>query len=327
MSALNDFQIPETEITSAVMSTVLYFDIFNHPLRAHELLHLVHYRAISETELTQALDELVQKRLLYKIDGYYLPQDRPETIRRRITGEKLSETFWQVAEKKAQLIGKFPFVRSVIITGSLSKNFMDENSDIDYLIVTSPGRLWISRTLLILYKKIFLFNSRKHFCVNYFLDTDNFKLQDHNVFTATELLFATPLYNSQLYNELLVSNSWVMNFLPAFGSRKNAVVAGPEKSNSVKSFLEFVLGGKAGHWINSICMKIFSAWWERKFKQMDPERYKRDMRSAKGVSKHHPNNFRDKILQEHRNKMGAFLKAFYKNSEKMADNRHEVVGT
>ena len=327
MSVLNNFDKSESEIISAVMSTVLYFDIFSHPLRAQELLRLVHYRVITENELLRALDELVMKGFLHKKDGYYLPHTRHDTIIRRLTGEKMAETYWEIASRKAALIGKFPFVRSVIISGSLSKNFIDENSDIDYLIVTSPDRLWIARTLLILYKKIFLFNSRKHFCVNYFLDTDNFRLQDHNVFTATELLFATPLYNSQWYNELLNSNSWVLNYLPAFGSRKNAVVAGPEKNGLLKKFMEFVLGGTTGNWLNSLCMKIFTSWWNRKFRQMDPDRYHRDMRSDKGVSKHHPNNFRDKILNEHKAKMAQFEKAFYQYDESMSGSTHGVIST
>jgi hypothetical protein len=303
----------------------LYFDIFSHPLRAHELLRLVHYRAVTEKELLEALDQLVLKGFLHKKDGYYLAHTNFDIIRRRVDGEKLAEKAWEIASRKAALIGGFPFVSSVIISGSLSKNFMDENSDIDYLIVTQSGRLWIARTMLILYKKIFLFNSRKHFCVNYFLDTDHFRLSDHNIFTATELLFATPLYNSGLYNELLSSNSWVMNFLPAFGSRKNAIVSGPEKSSVLKKFSEFLLGGATGDILNRTCMKLFTTWWDRKFRQMDRTRYHRDMRSEKGISKHHPNNFRDQILHAHQEKMDRFSEAFYQSHESVTQKRHEVI--
>ena len=83
----------------------------------------------------------------------------------------------------------FPFVRGVFLSGSISKGFMSESDDIDYFIITAPGRLWLTRTLLILFKKIFLFNSFRNFCLNYFIDSENLYIPEHNRYTATEIVF------------------------------------------------------------------------------------------------------------------------------------------
>ena len=72
------------------------------------------------------------------------------------------------AIKISRKIAKFPFVESVNLSGSLSKGYYDLEDDIDFFIITKPNRLWIARTLLILYKKVFLLNSKKHFIFEVF---------------------------------------------------------------------------------------------------------------------------------------------------------------
>ena len=70
------------------------------------------------------------------------------------------------AIKRAKFISKFPYIENVSISGALSKNYYNNDGDIDFFLITQPNRLWIARTLLIIYKKMFLLNSRKYFCVN-----------------------------------------------------------------------------------------------------------------------------------------------------------------
>jgi predicted nucleotidyltransferase len=95
---------------------------------------------------------------------------------------------WKLAGIVTHVIKRFPFVRGVFVTGSLSKNSSDSSSDLDFMVITRKGRLWIARTLLMLFKKIFLLNSYKYFCINFLLSEDNLEIEDKNVFTATEVM-------------------------------------------------------------------------------------------------------------------------------------------
>src|SRR4029453_8923510 len=97
------------------------------------------------------------------------------------------------------LIASFPYVRCVCISGSLSKKYFDDTTDIDFFVITKPGRLWVCRTFLILFKKLFLLNSKKYFCINYFIDSDNLEIPDQNIFTATELTTLIPMHDYELY--------------------------------------------------------------------------------------------------------------------------------
>ena len=68
----------------------------------------------------------------------------------------MAKNIYQKALTVSRLISKFPYVEGVGISGSLSKGYYDDDGDIDFFIITSPKRLWIARTFLILYKKLFL---------------------------------------------------------------------------------------------------------------------------------------------------------------------------
>jgi hypothetical protein len=181
-------------------------------------------------------------------------------------------------------------------SGSLSKGYMDENSDLDFFVVTAPNRLWIARTLLVMYKRIFLFNSHKHFCVNYFVDTKHLEIEEKNLFTATELATLIPLYNDECYAALHASNRWLQDFFPNFRTRS---VHGPEKMRSgfLKKPFEFLLNPFV-----RVLDKFFLRMTLRRWKTLYGNRYeKKDFdiafKTQRHVSKNHPKHYQKKILE------------------------------
>jgi len=297
---------PNEIILCSVMSTVVYFDIFKHPLTKDEIFEYTHNLKFNSAELEEALNFLTSNGFLFFETGYYLPHQKFENISRRENGKTLAEYSWDQAVSKSILISKFPYVRSVVISGSLSKGYMDKTSDIDFLIITKPGRLWLTRSLLAFYKKIFLFNSHKLFCVNYFLDLNNLKLPDDNLFIATELLFAVPVYNPEVHYQFVDANSWSKNYYPAIKPKtlKGKYEIPPDPTS--KKFLEKLLNGKIGALLDKSLMKLTVSFWQKKFKTMNKTQYNRDMKSTEGVSKHHPNGFRDRVLREHEKQLNIF---------------------
>src|SRR5688572_13687618 len=108
-----------------VMKTLLYFDIFSYPLNAAEVFKFLRVNGTSQTEVTDCLNELVVKGLLFRSEDLYSLQPGEKNIRRRIKGNSEAEKWLKVAEKKAQFIAKFPYVQAVMASGSLSKGYMD----------------------------------------------------------------------------------------------------------------------------------------------------------------------------------------------------------
>jgi len=72
---------------------------------------------------------------------------------RRKKGNDAAAKLLKKADKAANFIAAFPFVKGVAISGSLSKKFADEDADIDFFIITAANRLWLARTFLHLFLK------------------------------------------------------------------------------------------------------------------------------------------------------------------------------
>lgn len=278
---------------SEIIRTLLYFNIFKHPLTKNEIERFCNYHFAFD-ELNGALNFLVDNKLIYFSENYFLLEKNHHIIQRRKLGNKRAGTAMPIAKKYSKLIASFPFVRGVFISGSLSKGVMQKDSDLDYFIVTSLNRLWLCRTLLILYKKIFLLNSHKYFCLNYFITEKNLAIPDKNLFTAIELLTLIPMYNAALLDEFLVENKWAFQFFP------NAVLnhrpVKERKDTLLKKTLEKLFSGKNGNSIDTACMKITNYFWKNKYKNNPHLDFENSIRSNKDVSKYHPNFFQEKTL-------------------------------
>jgi len=293
----------------AIIKTILYFDIFNYPLKQNELYNYCQYKSASVNEIKKETESLVKEGYVRMKDDFYFVSDDLSIIERRITGNRISEKYLKAAYKYSRIISRFPFVEGIGITGSLSKNYMEESGDIDYFIITAPNRLWICRTLLILFKKIFLLNSHKYFCVNYFIDTNNLEIPDKNIFTATELVFVIPTYNRDLYNKFMDSNSWANDYYPNF-RRIKSLKDIPERTYWVRNIVEKILKGRVGEWLDSLFFKTTLKHWKKKFKDFNEEDFDLNMRSRKSASKHHPSGFQTKVLKGLEEKINSYEQRF-----------------
>jgi hypothetical protein len=280
-----------------IVKTLIYYDIFSYPLTAEEIFLNLKINHTSEVEVKMILDGLVSKKLLFRKGNYYLLKNDSAYITRRERGNKLAQKRMKTARIMSRVISKFPFIRAILLSGSLSKGFMEADSDIDYFVITHPNRLWFSRTVLMIFKKIFLLNSKRLFCINYFVDSENLEIKEKNIFTATELTTLIPTYGPSVYDELYDKNIWIREFYPNFPKRvtNNAL---PEKRGIIKSLLEKIFGAKLGDRLDDYLMKMFEKHNRKKYKKYDPEEFKIAFKSNKKESKHHPKFFQKKVLEE-----------------------------
>lgn len=279
----------------AILNALWYFEIFRYPLAAEELYAFANCPGLSRAEFAGCLDELVAEGSVFAFDGFYQSQNDPLWSPRRIDFNRRAETYLPVARRMARLIGAFPFVRAVLVSGSLSKHAMAPDGDIDYFMITEPGRLWLARTLLVLFKKIFLFNSHKYFCVNYFIDTEHLEIEEKNLFTATETVTLLPLYGREWHERFCAANTWVASYLPNFPRRPNDA-APPSRRGWAKKAMEWLLGGAVGAWIDRQAMRLTVGYWRRKFRHFDEPTFDGALKSRRYVSKHHPLYFQQKVM-------------------------------
>jgi len=156
--------------------------------------------------------------------------------------------------------------------------------------------------MLMLFKKIFLLNSKRIFCINYFVDSENLEIQEKNIFTATELITLLPTFGRDIYEELYRKNSWVKQFFPNYPKRDTREVL-DRKNGVIKSLLERILGRKFGDKIDDFAMALFDKFNKTKYKDYDKEEFKIAFKSSKKESKHHPKFFQKKVLLEFEKKI------------------------
>jgi hypothetical protein len=294
-----------TERQSGIIRCLIYFDIFNYPLTKAEILNNASYKNITSADVDADLSELLNLSAIDQRDEFYFLPGRQSIIDFRLKVNAAAQKFWPKALSMSGLISRFPFVEGIFITGSLAKNCMDEDGDIDYLIITRPGRLWVCRALLTAYKKIFLLNSRKYFCVNYYVSTDALVVPDENIFTATEITSAVPTYDASTCNRFRESNGWTGRFYP--NKPKAANGAPLEVNNSTtKRLLESFLNGWIGERFDELAFRLFVWRWKKKFAHLDPATFEINFRSRRHVSKHHPRGFQGKVLHEYEKRIREF---------------------
>ena len=289
-----------------LLKPLLYFSLFRYPLTEEEVF--IYSEALSKEQAKQELECLVKDNVIYRINGFYLCENDATLIDRRLKGNKKAEDIYAKAEKVSRFISKFPFVEGVGISGSLSKGYFDENGDIDFFVITSKKRLWIARTLLILYKKIFLLNSKKYFCVNYFISMNALEIDEKNRFTATELLTMIPMFGNGSFHEFYQQNQWVNHYLPNKPLNERLTRLDPVKKPILTKLMEFVLNNPLGDYLDSIFLRITYKKWKVKFKELDQDQFNIALKSTKNVSKHHPLNFQRRVIDRLNEKYDEYQK-------------------
>jgi hypothetical protein len=294
-----------TAVQEHILRTLLYYDIFNYPLKSNEIFRFLGTNHLDEETVTRNLLSLTDSGLIFRFENFYSVHNNQATIARRIKGNQSAELWLPIAEKQAKRIARFPFVRGVMASGSLSKNFMDQDSDLDFFIVTEPGRLWVARTLLVLYKRLFLFNSHKYFCVNYFVDSKHLEIEEKNIFTATELATVIPLYNADSYHQLHQANEWLHNFFPNYSKRVTDHLPA-SKSSFFKKIMEKMLDPVAPL-LEKFFMGLTLNRWKRIYQKDYPEAdFKVAFKTKKYASKNHPRHFQRRVVDLYHEKLKEF---------------------
>jgi len=278
----------------AVLRVLAYFDVFKHPLRPDEIVRFIHNAPHCEARIKGALKELQLHGSVQQSGAYWGLEEVEQRVVERELAEERARARMPKADRMSRLIARFPYVRAVFISGSMSKGCLAEDGDIDFFVVTAPGRLWVARTLLVLYKKLFLLNSRRDFCVNYFLDTEHLTVEDRNHFTATEVVTLIPMYGNGTTEAFFERNAWAFQLFPGMVVPQSREVL--KHPSRLKRFAERTLAGRLGTWLDTWAMQITWHYWKRKFDDLDPKTFDLALRTRTYVSKHHPRNFQARVL-------------------------------
>jgi hypothetical protein len=201
-------------LSQAVLRTVVYADIFDYPLTIDEIQRYLTGRAASVEMIYATLqDGGLLPRFLKRAGEYYLLPGREEIVPRRERREKIAARLWPQALRYGRLIARLPFVRMLAVTGSLAMNNVEEDADLDYLVVTKTGRLWLCRALVLALGRAAALRGAR-LCPNYIISERSLEFPHQSLYTAHELAQMVPLSGLDVYQRIRTLNPWVRHFLP-----------------------------------------------------------------------------------------------------------------
>lgn len=283
-------------IKTDILSTLTYFDLFHYPITLSEIV-LFSRNIHKHAEVSYGLQLLLQEKRIYQFDDFFTLLNDPSLISRRRSGNCKAKSLLQTAEKIAKLLSCFPFVKGVAVSGSLSKNYADENSDIDLFIITTKNRLWLARTFMHCLKKAsYLLKKEQLFCMNYYIDEAALEIREKNIYTATEVATLLPLRGIDAFEAFYRSNTWSRAFLPNH-SMRISYVKDIERS-FVKRFCEACLDNSAGNLLDTALMKLTAYRWREKTRKgkLNNRGIVMSMEASKHYAKPDPRDFQEKLV-------------------------------
>lgn len=291
---------PDAVGKQAVLKILLYFDIFHYPLSRTEIRQFLSIPA-SEISLAEWLAQLENEKKIFFFNGFYSVQDNALLSHRRIRGNERAAGLIAKGLKIGRFLYRFPFVKAIGISGSLSKGFADENADIDFFIITKANRLWLARTLMHLYKKLTFITGRQHYyCMNYYIDEKALTIEDKNIFSAIEIKTLLPVCGNDMFQQFYSANEWATEIFPACSFRKQS--QRDPQATIWKKLVGWLFNQNK---LDNFLMKVSQHRWNKK-----QERGKRNLKglpmgmiSSKHFSISNPGDFQEKVLQAYNEKL------------------------
>lgn len=289
-------------LDESILRVLIYYDLFGYPLTLREVYLFADASDILPEEIEEGLESLRNDGTIDSRDGYwYLASSGPDVVARRKRMEIAGERMWKIARRIGSLMKMAPFVRGIYISGQLSRYIADEQSDIDYFIVTDPGRLWIVRTFFVLLRRTLFLNSRKYFCTNYYVTADNLAIRERNIYAACETTALKPLWNRDLFRRIVAKNRWVFEFYPNFSFNDVEYRRGVnERRSRLQRLLEGLIPKRLATRLDRRLMETTRTYWHRKFPHCTEKHYETSLRCTPNESRAHPDDQSIAVLAMYR---------------------------
>ncbi|MGE6221101.1 hypothetical protein ACQKCH_14835 [Nubsella zeaxanthinifaciens] len=239
----------------AIAKIIAYADVFSYPLLEKEIRERC--QDLDSINLPNILAAMVDKKLIHKIDDFYLLNFKKELVDRRKIGNQSAKDWLPVAKSNGYKLVKFPFVKGVFLSGSISKDYMDVDCDVDYFIVAKHKRIWLAHASLFLYRKIFFNTNPQLLCMNYFVDEKYLEIPYKNYYTAFECVSVKPLFSKAMYHHFLDANDWARTYFPLYPLQNQQVEEVP--NHFIKKIIEATFNNFLGDILENLIFK-FQRW-------------------------------------------------------------------
>ncbi|MFH2105273.1 MAG: hypothetical protein ABII72_03480 [Parcubacteria group bacterium] len=229
----------QADLEKAILSTIVYFDMFDYPLTAVEIWqglykevtsHQLRVTSYSIWDVVRYLEDSKKiKKYIENKNGFYFLRGRQEIIQTRHQRYLIGQPKWQRAQWITKKLRLVPFVRLIAVCNKIAYNNAGNDSDIDLFIIIKPGRIWTTRTLVTIITG--LLGVRRHdrkikdrVCLSFYITEKAMDLEKlsatkpdtHFMYWITQI---APIFSlNETAAAFWQANKWVKKHLPNFTS-------------------------------------------------------------------------------------------------------------
>lgn len=247
----------------AIVLTLAYSAQFGHGLTLDQIYsRLITTKPVSKIHFVSALRYLISTGLLVKKNKQFQLSD------------VLIRSFTSLAKKNEEIrslvsfTSYIPWVRAVIITGSVAAGTTKPQDDIDFLIVTQSQRMWLVRPFVVLFgllkgrRRSWSHEEPNSWCFNFWLEDSELAFQKsrRTMYTAFELCQANFVYDRDFTVELafLRANTWVSYRLPYYFAKKMRLALHKKYQNKVGNLKNINMGQD----LLTVLFDLLDSWFE-----------------------------------------------------------------
>lgn len=212
------------ELEKSILRTLAYADLFYFPLKIQELSRFLITPAAADGEdLFRLTKQLTVEGKVGQSGGYYFLPGRSWLVKIRQEREVISGHKIKSVAGIIKILGAGSWVKLVAITGALSYYNSRLGDDVDVMIITKPGRLWLTRLVVFLVLKLLgrKENGRQRpgpnrLCINLWSDTENLAVpeDERDLVVASDTGHLLPMVNKDgTYEKFVEANLWIKSFL------------------------------------------------------------------------------------------------------------------
>lgn len=292
----------------AILTTILYSDIFSFPLTKDELWRLlIAPQKISRKEFDNALLSIAQQ-ITFK-DNYFCIKGKEKFITERkknltAVEQKMQRAFWIT-----QKLSRIPSLLFIGISGGLAVGNATKDDDIDLVIIVKKNTLFQSRLLvLIILEVLGMRRSRNQkypantICVNLLLDETELEwfAKHKDIYIAREVGQIVPLFEREdTYKRFLLANNWITQYLPNYSLSSLRI-------NTGKDFRFQRNGGFIERLVSKLFFNAFFELLSRQLQVSFMNRHRTNEIIKNSILAFHPYDYRIKTLKQLRLKMRQF---------------------
>lgn len=294
------------EVGTAVLKTLIYSDTFDYPLSKDQL-----WKYLIGEKLEREFFEDFLKKLPKEVgfrDGFYYLSGREKIIQTRLKRKRASKEKIILAKKIIEQLCCIPTIKFVGISGALSLENSGRDDDIDLFVITSKGKLWLTRLVLVI---LLLFigryrrrNQKKisdKICLNMIIDESalSFQRGRRDLYTAHEIAQVMPILERDgMYQKFISSNRWAEKFLP------NSLDTKILSYKDIKKKKEKVLSILISQYLN-ICFKPLE-WLAKTVQLWSIKRHITTETIKSGFLAFHPLDYKEKVLGEYKKRLKSY---------------------